>query len=46
MLDVEDVVGADVYPWPPSPTANLDEQRDAMKIGRVKTILQRRTGRL
>jgi hypothetical protein len=29
MPDDQDDVGADVYPWPPSPIAHLDEQRGA-----------------
>jgi hypothetical protein len=35
MLDERDDVGADVYPWPPSPMALLDVQKDAMKFGKI-----------
>jgi hypothetical protein len=39
MLDEGDEVGADVNPWPRSPMAQLDVQRDVMKFSKVVGML-------
>jgi hypothetical protein len=40
MQDEEDDVGADVNPWPRSPMANLDVQRDARRTALSRTLFR------